>query len=246
MRWVLLVVALVVPRLAEARPVGVVMRGDSHAMVPQLIDEWLRDHGHEVVGFGLPDDAVNLLSDCLTVSDLSCSRKVVERRATVETIVSVRIDATTRTELQLSGSWIAKGRDVVSVQRVCTNCSEEALRSTVDTLLQDLVRLTAATVPVALEPGPEGPARSGRLMPSLMIGVGIAALIGGGVLYATSEEMSGERPTYTDTKPVGIGVALGGAVAVGVGAFLFVRAPRATPTIAIAPGGATIGWAGAF
>ena len=37
------------------------------------------------------------------------------------------------------------------------------------------------------------------------------------VLYLTSEVDDGSKPRYRDTKPLGIGVAAGGAVLVGIG-----------------------------
>ncbi len=86
-----------------------------------------------------------------------------------------------------------------------------------------------------------------RTLPALVIGAGVAVVIGGGVLYATSESPTGLHPTYRDTKPAGIGVAVGGAALVGVGVFLLLRGGGETgPTVNVAAGGASAGWIGRF
>jgi hypothetical protein len=56
-----------------------------------------------------------------------------------------------------------------------------------------------------------------RVVPWLAIGIGAAALIGGGLLYMTSETDDGTQPTYRDTRPAGIGVAIGGLALAGTG-----------------------------
>lgn len=102
---------------------------------------------------------------------------------------------------------------------------------------------------IELEPPPGGvaPARRSRLIPGLLIGLGVAAIGTGAALYLTSEEPTGQGRTYRDTKGLGIGVAAGGGALVltGVIVVLATRAPS-TPTIALTPGGATVGWAGRF
>jgi len=56
-----------------------------------------------------------------------------------------------------------------------------------------------------------------RVFPWLAIGIGAAAIIGGGILYATSETDDGTQPTYRDSRPAGIGVAIGGVALAGTG-----------------------------
>lgn len=58
-----------------------------------------------------------------------------------------------------------------------------------------------------------------RVLPWIAVGIGAAALIGGGLLYATSETDDGSQPTYRDTRPAGIGVAIGGGLLAGTGVF---------------------------
>lgn len=55
------------------------------------------------------------------------------------------------------------------------------------------------------------------VLPWFAIGIGAAAIIGGGLLYVTSETDDGTQPTYRDTRPAGIGVAIGGGVLAGTG-----------------------------
>ena len=53
--------------------------------------------------------------------------------------------------------------------------------------------------------------------PLYMIGAGVALVAVGGVLYATSEQPTGARPTYRNTQPAGIVVGLTGVVVAGGG-----------------------------
>jgi hypothetical protein len=96
-------------------------------------------------------------------------------------------------------------------------------------------------------PVPPPPGRPSRLLPGLLIGLGVAAIGAGTALYLTSEEPTGQSRTYRDTKNLGIGVAAGGGALVITGVIIvLVTKPSSAPTIALTPGGATVGWAGTF
>lgn len=56
-----------------------------------------------------------------------------------------------------------------------------------------------------------------NVLPWFAIGIGAAAIIGGAALYFTSETDDGTQPTYRDSRPAGIGVAIGGGVLAGTG-----------------------------
>jgi hypothetical protein len=89
--------------------------------------------------------------------------------------------------------------------------------------------------------------RPSRLLPGLMIGLGVAAIGAGTALYLTSEEPTGQNRTYRDTKNLGIGVAAGGGALVITGVIIVLATKtKHAPTIAFTPGGATVGWAGSF
>lgn len=102
------------------------------------------------------------------------------------------------------------------------------------------------TTPVTVELTPAAPPRS--RMPYLVIAGGGALVLTGVVLYATSETDTGEKFEYRDTRPLGLGVGVVGLAVAGVGAYLLLRHTPAdsAPTVAVLPGGATVGWAGAF
>ncbi len=101
-----------------------------------------------------------------------------------------------------------------------------------------------------------GGAGSGRRNPLFLgvAGVGVAAIIGGVVLFAIDEDESApmELPsTYFDSAPGGIALAGAGVVAAAVGTFLYLnsggKAPSRTPTAWLAPGhGGGVGLAGTF
>jgi hypothetical protein len=107
------------------------------------------------------------------------------------------------------------------------------------------------TVPVTLpsdDDGGDGEAPS-RLVPGILLGVGGIAVATGVVLYLTSETDDGTKPTYRDTKPLGIGVAAGGVAVAAVGAWLWVRAGRSSdsaPVATIHSHGGIVGWSRAF
>ena len=56
-----------------------------------------------------------------------------------------------------------------------------------------------------------------RVLPWFAIGLGAAAIVGGATLYFTSETDDGTQPTYRDSRPAGIGVAIGGGVLTATG-----------------------------
>jgi hypothetical protein len=91
------------------------------------------------------------------------------------------------------------------------------------------------------------PPRRSRLVPGLMIGIGVAGIGAGTALYLTSEEPTGQGRTYRDTKNLGIGVAAGGGALLLTGVIIILAtASSSAPTVALTPGGATVGWVGRF
>lgn len=85
-------------------------------------------------------------------------------------------------------------------------------------------------------------------LPLVAVGVGSAVLVTGIVLYVSSEEDTGDKPEYRDTKALGVMFGVVGLAAVGVGAYYLLRGGHAAegPTVAVVPGGATVGWGRTF
>ena len=101
-------------------------------------------------------------------------------------------------------------------------------------------------VVVAAQPRPvEVESRPSRVLPVVLIGTGVAGIVTGSVLYATGGP-TGKAYTYRDTKPPGIGIAIGGAAFAIVGAILFLRTGGSGPDVAMSSTGASVGWAGTF
>ena len=91
--------------------------------------------------------------------------------------------------------------------------------------------------------------RPSKVLPLVVVGLGVSAIAAGGVLYFTSEEDTGEKLFYRDTKAAGIGVAAGGIVVTALGTWLWIRARGATdsaPVATLDANGGTIGWSAAF
>jgi hypothetical protein len=100
-------------------------------------------------------------------------------------------------------------------------------------------------------PGDTDGGSPSRLVPALVLGVGLAAIAGGVALQATKDgpAPSDDQPRRLYSAP-GIGLMAGGAAVAGLGVFLWLRATSAdatsAPTVSIAPDGASFGWAGRF
>jgi len=87
-----------------------------------------------------------------------------------------------------------------------------------------------------------------RVVPGAILAVGLAA-IGGGIAMYELGGPSGKSYDYRDLRTPGIGVAAGGGALAVLGAVLLARGGTTTaarPTIALVPGGATVGWARSF
>ncbi|HEU4732251.1 MAG TPA: PEGA domain-containing protein [Kofleriaceae bacterium] len=111
--------------------------------------------------------------------------------------------------------------------------------SRTDTLQMDLV-----------PGGEEDQASRSRILPFAALGVG-AALIGTGIVLIAIDQDPGPHapPRIYDTAGQGVGLAIGGALVAGVGAYLlWFRSPRAasTPVAAFTSDTAYIGWLGRF
>lgn len=91
--------------------------------------------------------------------------------------------------------------------------------------------------------------RSRSNLPLVGIGAGVAMLALGITLYATSEEDTGEKPEYRDTRLGGVALAGLGVVAIAASTWWYLRGGSpadSSPTVAVVPGGATLGWVKAF
>jgi hypothetical protein len=88
--------------------------------------------------------------------------------------------------------------------------------------------------------------RRSRAVPLTMIGVGGAAIVTGIVFIAIGGP-SGDTFYYSDYRTPGYGITAVGVGVAAVGAYLYLRGgTKSTPTASVAPGQATVGWAGRF
>ena len=107
--------------------------------------------------------------------------------------------------------------------------------------------VTAEITMTATVPNDDASHRS-RVVPGLVLAVGGVAIATGAVLYFTSDVDDGTKPRYYDNKPVGIGVAAGGAALAAIGTYLWFRtgATDSAPIATLDRHGGTVGWARAF
>lgn len=88
-----------------------------------------------------------------------------------------------------------------------------------------------------------------RWVPLAATITGGAALVAGGALIAVDQDPEPDRHFYYDTVPLGVGLAIGGAVVGGLGAYwLLFRSPGTTssPVASFTSDTAYIGWLGRF
>jgi hypothetical protein len=142
--FVCLLALLVLSGTAGARQrVGVVVTGD-YLTKPtrQAAERWLRDNGQQVVSNPLPKDAIRILLDCFVLDDARCASSVVDKRSVSDTLVSIRVDLTSRKDraVRITIDWFVKKRSAVSARRVCEQCTEAALRSLIGAMLGDLAK----------------------------------------------------------------------------------------------------------
>jgi hypothetical protein len=84
-----------------------------------------------------------------------------------------------------------------------------------------------------------------RVVPIVMIGIGVAGVVTGAWLYSNGDP-TGQSYYYRDTKPAGIATMAGGGALAIIGTILVFRHSSSTPDIAIKSDGAVVGWAGRF
>lgn len=292
-------------------PTGLVVTGDN-AMQPQLyaaLDGWLLRHGRSVVKDPLDKDGITTVANCVQLQDLACARGVVEKRAKTDGVIYAQIAKTKEQTVTIDVYWIIKGHEAVAERRACEECTSEAMKGTVDAIMNVLAPSAGSggrlvirskptgqtvvldhevvgttplerdvppghheivlmhgtrkvgerkvdigagdsaemTIPVDLT-APPPPAQPSRIPGSIVLGVGVAGIAAGAILYATSQTDDGTRYMYRDTRPAGIGIGIGGVAAVGIGLIMlhYARASDSAPTVAIGAHGGTIGWARAF
>jgi hypothetical protein len=157
-----LVVALVLTsRLAAASPgIGVVVAGEPtlQGKVRAQAGVWIQRHGYALVSRPLSADSTKTLSNCFVIEDTSCARGVFEKQAQAEYLLFLRVELAPgkQRDVDLTGYWFIKDRDVVADKRACKPCGNAALNQNVTELLTSLFAstgLSKARVRIGTPPG---------------------------------------------------------------------------------------------
>ncbi len=139
-------------------PTGLVVIGDG-AMQPALhdaLDAWLLHHGRTVVGEPLDHDGVMTIANCVQMQDLTCARGVVEKRAKTDAVVYAQVGKPKNQTVAIDVYWIVKGREAVSERRACEDCTADAMRGTVDTIMNELAANTGQSGRLKISSKPSG------------------------------------------------------------------------------------------
>jgi hypothetical protein len=154
-----LVALVAVTSIARAdAPTGLVVIGDT-AMQPALrdaLDAWLLHHGRTVVGEPLDRDGVVTITNCVQAQDLVCARGVVEKRAKTDAVVYAQVGKPKDQTVAIDVYWIVKGREAVSERRACEDCNPDAMRGTVDTIMNELAANTGQSGRLRVSSKPPG------------------------------------------------------------------------------------------
>jgi len=129
----------------ESTSVAVVVNGPEalQQKTHDVIDNWFDTHGLVVEALPLPKDALKTFQDCLVLADMTCARGVVEKRGRTNNLVGITEQASGKGDkrsVQLSAYWIAKGQEVVSMQRTCDACTDAVLADALVAMIDDLVK----------------------------------------------------------------------------------------------------------
>lgn len=183
-------------------------------------------------------------------------------------LIEEAVTGTARTNLTIEsippGAWITldntnvgltnrksatfPGRHVVILQR-------EGYET--ETRTVDVVENQDTLVSVKLRPKGDPVVGGGErryLVPGIVAGAGVVAAGAGIVLQLAKDPppVGEQQPARLVSAP-GIGLMIGGGIAVGVGAYLWIRAskrprqvPKTMPTATITNGGGIVGWTGQF
>lgn len=214
-------------------------------------------------------------SDVAASDQRSCAKCIEETLARVafdltKKLLEEAAAGTGRTTLRIvsrpPGAWITldttnvgltdrtastfPGRHAITIQRDGYQAETRSI---------DAVENKETTVAFALRPAAGAPSAQGdqidghpHVIPGLIIGVGMAAVIAGVVVQLPPDSGPGigRQPRYLINAPGAICV-VGGGVAIGVGVYLWVRATRpaapvSMPTATATAGGGIVGWLGRF
>jgi hypothetical protein len=260
MRLPAFVVASLVTTTAYAQRVGVVVTGEA-TVQPQVaaqLERWLHEKGREVVPGPLEPEAINTLIDCFVLEDLGCARGVVDTRSKSKAVVFTRAETTQNSDgtrdIAISGYWFQKNRDVVAERRVCAKCNDDTLHATVDELMLALVHdppvpVPGESQPIAAEEPSEEKSSLPRWAPLGIMAAGGIAVVAGGVMIAIDEDPNpngAQAPEYRNTATGGAVLLVSGALAAGVGYYLWRRQERSMPVAAVTGDGGYVGWLGRF
>jgi hypothetical protein len=267
----LAVLAVLFATSAARADIGVVVTGEA-TLQPQLLshlESWLKKRGFTVYSSALEPDAINTLIDCFVVEDLNCAKKVIEARAKSDTIIYARVDVAPadngKRDISIVGYWVAKGHDTMAERRVCHGCSEKQMHEVVEDLMLILGKdpptgshvhvpapAQAAEATTASEPepaiAPPSDEQPHRIVPAVVMGIGAAVAITGGVLFATdSVSSTGPQSEYRTGRTAGAICIGAGVVTAGVGAWLwFHEGAHSAPVASVSHDGAVVGWAARF
>jgi hypothetical protein len=245
----LALVALGSSARADDKRLGIVVQGETRLRLKlqTYLAKTLQRDGFAIDDAPIGRKGIETLANCFIIEDLACVRGVVEARATTPQLIHARIEETSD-GVTIDLTWFSSGNAPITERAACESC-EAGWKEIVD----DPVRRLEATAPkptvTATEPGPERARQRSRFWPAVLVTLGSATLVAGGVfVYYGVRDGASHKYVYPQLTPVGIAMmAVGGGAAIG-GVFLLKPSGtnRAGPVAAASKHGAYLGWAAEF
>jgi hypothetical protein len=243
---------------ARAEPVGLVVSGGDgaslHSDVEKFTTRLLKKLRFRLAPAPLDDDAITTIANCLVIEDSKCAQGVIDARSKSQSVVFVKIDVVPPDRnVSFTTYWFVKGRAPGGLKDQCAKCKGDIwkppLEQSVTSLKDQLGLVGDAPVVVEKPVGPTpGEEPKSRILPGIMIGVGVASLATAGVYFWYGARGGPtEKYTYPDSGGWGIAFAAVGAGLTIGGAVLWHQAgATSAPVAAVDSHGAYLGWVRQF
>ena len=139
-------------------PTGLVVVGDANIKdtLYSTLSDWLTHHGRTVAADPLDHDGVLTLTNCVSLQDLACARKVVEARAKTEGLVFAQVATTKEHAVTVQVFWLVKGHEALAERRACEDCNADVLKGTVESIMTVLSPQAGSVGRIKISTKPQG------------------------------------------------------------------------------------------
>ncbi len=226
------------------------IESNTRELTKKMIDQLGRDRGRTILAVTSEPSNAGVFVDNASVGITEIKTAIAPGPHTVR----VELKGYNTEERSVTG---VEGKTVVIALQLVKEGSQGAVKPVKDPALtvQSSPIRTDATPVTAPQHATKAPVvERASLMPKILIGVGGAAIVGGGAMIALNQDSRSvpanqEQPRYYHpTLYPGLVLAGGGVIAVGVGVYLLLHDKKSvtTPVATLVQGGAVVGFSRGF